>query len=105
MPTDGDFGVRLVVGGGDDGAPQRDLDEVTDTLTGRVYAVSRAGDEYKIKMSGPGDKHVGAIIQVDGACDMSCTPSTMAATGVHCLSRSSQPRTHAACIRNSVCGA
>ena len=70
MPTDGDFGVRLVVGGGDDGVPQRDLDEVTDTLTGRVYAVSRAGDEYKIKMSGPGDKHVGAIIQVDGACDM-----------------------------------
>lgn len=68
MPLVGDFGVTLVVGDGDDGAPARDLDEVTDTRTGRVYAVSRAGDEYKIKMSGPGDKHVGAIIQVDGGC-------------------------------------
>eukprot|EP00038_Savillea_parva_P001920 m.108465 g.108465 ORF g.108465 m.108465 type:complete len:108 (-) comp10659_c0_seq4:44-367(-) len=63
MPTQGSFSVELEV---DQGSGPCTLNEVTDTVTGRVYAVSRAGDEYKVKMTGPGTKHVGAIIQVDG---------------------------------------
>mmetsp|Transcript_6660 Transcript_6660/g.17141 ORF Transcript_6660/g.17141 Transcript_6660/m.17141 type:complete len:283 (+) Transcript_6660:180-1028(+) len=65
MPTKDNFKVELVVGGSD-GIPERVLNEVTDTTSGRVYAVSRAGDEYKVRMSGPGIKHVGAILQIDG---------------------------------------
>jgi len=63
MPKQGDFSVELVVGEHADGAA---LKEVVDTETGRVYAVSRAGDEYKVRLTGPGDKHVGAILQIDG---------------------------------------
>mmetsp|Transcript_6464 Transcript_6464/g.9025 ORF Transcript_6464/g.9025 Transcript_6464/m.9025 type:complete len:281 (-) Transcript_6464:16-858(-) len=63
MPAQGDFSVRLIVG---EGADSQSLPEVTDTTTGMVYAISRAGDEYKVRMTGPGDKHVGAILQIDG---------------------------------------
>jgi hypothetical protein len=74
MPKIGEFGVELVVGG-QDGKPEQVLDEVVDITNGRTYAISRAGDEYKIRMSGGGDKHVGAILQIDGT--VPCQPLSL----------------------------
>jgi len=59
MPEQGDFSVSLIAGGDT-------LREVYDSVSKRQYAVCKAGDEYKIRMKASGEKHVGAIIQIDG---------------------------------------
>lgn len=86
MPKQGDFSVELVVGEHTDGPA---LKEVVDTETGRVYAISRAGDEYKVRLSGPGDKHVGAILQIDGAPSLQalCLSNSLSLTPSHLHTR------------------
>eukprot|EP00041_Stephanoeca_diplocostata_P027737 m.769933 g.769933 ORF g.769933 m.769933 type:complete len:279 (+) comp23238_c2_seq2:179-1015(+) len=59
MPTHGIFSICLICDG-------TELREITDTKTGRCYAVSEAGKEYKIRMTGDSSNFYGAIVQVDG---------------------------------------
>eukprot|EP00039_Didymoeca_costata_P027662 m.18878 g.18878 ORF g.18878 m.18878 type:complete len:268 (-) comp6435_c0_seq1:35-838(-) len=60
MPKSQQFTVSLVVGG-------EELKELKDTLSGKVYCVCTAGTTYSIRMKADGEKHYGAIIQIDGS--------------------------------------